>query len=145
MFTTEELLKRFPFWGALHPVFGCSSSAAIMDIDNIVSQQQYYPRQQSIDSNSSSSSYSNSSSLASEDHHHPTDYDLDRYIHTGRRKEMERMQKSKEMLSLLRQRKQQEERQERLLLQHEKSQAEREFMNCLYKAGFTPTEAFYYL
>lgn len=112
-----------------------------MDIKNIVSQQHHHPRQGSTDSISSH----NTSNEISKGRRHLPDCDLERHIHIGKREETERMQKSREMLILLQQRTQVKKRQERLLLQHEKRLVEGEFMKCLYEAGFTPTEALYYL
>ncbi|KAI8646662.1 hypothetical protein BD408DRAFT_409539 [Parasitella parasitica] len=131
----DEILKRFPYWDVLHPVFGSKSSA--MDLDYLV--QKPAPlvtrhRQQSNDSSNSTVS-----TVSSHD-------DLEKYLHCGRRKEMERMQKSRDMLYILRQEKQERQRgEERLSLQHEKMQVERDFMSCLYKAGFTPSEALCYI
>lgn len=105
-----------------------------MDLDNLVKKPpspaiRY--RQQSNDSSHSAAT---------------VDDDLENFLHFGRRKEMERMQKSRDMLYVLRQKKQERQRrEERLSLQHEKLQVERDFMNCLYRAGFTPSEALSYI
>lgn len=119
----------------MHPVFGFSNSA--MDLDNLVLKSPSPPvrcRQQSNES-----IYSAATSTTNDD-------DLERFLHFGRRKEMQRMQKSRDMLYFLRQKKHEKQRrEERLSIQHEKLQVERDFMNCLYKAGFTPSEALCYI
>ncbi|KAK4514938.1 Phosphotransferase [Mucor velutinosus] len=131
----DELVKRFPYWDHLHPVFGFSNSA--MDLDNLVLKSP---------SPSSRCRQNSNESIHSATTNTTNDDDLERFLHFDRRKEMERMQKSRDMLYVLRQKKQEKQRrEEQLSFQHEKLQVEKDFMNCLYKAGFTPTEALCYI
>lgn len=107
-----------------------------MDLNNLVLKSPTPPRcrQQSNESIHSTATITTN------------DNDLKRFLHFNRSKEMERMRKSKDMLYILRQKKQEKQRrEEQQSIQHEKLQVERDFMNCLYKAGFTPSEALCYI
>ncbi|KAI8389471.1 hypothetical protein BD560DRAFT_381793 [Blakeslea trispora] len=138
----DELIKRFPYWDTLDPVFSSYNN----EIDSQSSPSHHHTSPMAITSlvlpptptDEKDEPCFQKRPFYMQNIKENVQQKNDFILSLGQPREMEIMQKSQDMLYYLQQK--QDVTQERLLVQHEKHRVQEEFMKCLYKAGFTQNE-----
>lgn len=136
------MLKRFPYWEVLHPVFGGGYG---YHRNHYSTYSTNTPTKKAAPTHITNHQivFNKSTILPPSpplQQHKEDDYSLTQFILKCQKKERNRMEQFNTMLNKLRQDHMQKIQQEKNLLNQEKLQAKLYYESCLSNAGFTETE-----